>query len=179
MAKTEQQMNECPCFIEPIDRPTKAVNLRLRFGLTLISWLVLGQGINAGNGFFVSLFLFATPLFADYLRFSPKEGWRLFLRRIGIFFSGSWVLTGLVGLLGPLQVHITQPNNIPYIKVAQNYIVMRGYAFPAQYIWFSIGITVAITLIEWVAYESSLEKSYISEMKNAPGKNKKGRGGKK
>lgn len=150
---------------QPQDKPTRVASLGWRILYTFISWLVLGEGILPGRGFFVSLILFIFPLLMDYLKFVPDTGFRSFLRYAGIIISSVWLLIGIIGTFGILSIVDSQHHL--RIMIDQNYIVLGGASFPVSIIWWFIGINVVLTVVDWVFWECEIEKRIREGLRKA------------
>ncbi|WP_066501959.1 hypothetical protein [Abyssisolibacter fermentans] len=143
-------------FIE--DKPTKFASLGWRCVYTTICWLILGNNISSDRSFIVSLFIFSMPLFMDYLKFIPikKRGWRIVVRRLGILLSGIWLSLGVLGLLD--IINMCKIESDVYFEISKNFIVLNNFRISAKIIWCLIGLSVFLTLIDYIAYENPIEK---------------------
>lgn len=127
------------------DKPTKFNHLGFRVAYTVIAWIVLGKGVNQGQGFFVSLFLFMIPLLMDYMKFDFLN--RKWLRSIGIALSALWTLFSLVGLFGVLSVVATKHGLV--VMLSKNYVVYPGLAMSLAAIWLLLLLSVFLTVFDW------------------------------
>lgn len=155
----------CPISLCPQDDPTKLNHLGWKFALTLCTWVILGYGVNPGNGFFVSLELFSIPLLADYLKFKPYESKRKKCRNIGIVISGAWGIIGFFGLAGILV--IKNVNNTLMCAVSSQYLVLKNSMFPVVNLWYWSALLIGCVIIEWVIYSSPLENKVMEEVDKA------------
>lgn len=156
-SKTSQAcplINNCPA-----DIPTRVANLGWRVIYTILTYAVLGLGINPGTGFFVSLTLFAIPLLIEYLKFIPDTFWRRLIRKTGIIFSLYCVFIGVLGLIGIFNIEIV--NDKLLLVVAKNYIVAQGQFCGLDSIWYSVGFSIPLTLIDWIIYEGYYEQEAV------------------
>ena len=149
----------CPYLCQ--DVPTKVAHLGWRFFYTLIAFLILGYGISPGSGFFISLSLFTSALLMEYLRFTPDTRWRKLIRNSGIFVFGIFLLIGIVGIIGILNV-VTN-GDLLLVVTSDNFIV-RGPPVALSMIWYILGISIVITLCDWVIYESPIEQNVIRDI---------------
>lgn len=137
------------------DRLSSFAHLGWRAALTLFTWFILGFGINTGNGFFVSLMLFATPLLFDYLRFKTW-GWRTLLKRLEIIFSFSWFFIGIIGLVGIL--YIERLEGVFYIKVSSSFIAFHSISLQVKNLWEAIGFSIFFAIIDCFLYQNEIEE---------------------
>jgi len=154
---------KCPYlnhFHCPKDRPTAYAGLGIRFIFAILAWFVLGFNITPGSSFFVSLLLFAAPLFLDYKKFIPDTRLRRIVNNIGKILSGGMALISVIGLFGILVIVVDDNNNL-YVQVAKTFILFKGYIIPLDFIWCLVGSSVVITGLDWIVYEGVTEKQYI------------------
>lgn len=149
-------------IISPDDKPTVFAHLGWRVAYTLVACLLLGKGVREGSGFFVSLLLFAFPLLLEYLRFQPKEKLRQWYRRICIIISACWVVVGIIGLTGVLEIY--HFNNEFGVRVSYDYIVFPGFSFPLKYLWFTTLASVILTILDLWAYSSYPESVFKEQI---------------
>lgn len=64
-------------------------------------------------------------------------------------------LVAIFGLTGILVIQLI--NETLYMMVSQNYIVLRGALFPLESIWYSVGVGVFLTCVDWIIYRGYLE----------------------
>lgn len=133
-----------------------------RFFLAAVSWFILGHSIETGHGFFASLILFVSPLLLDYLSFKPGEKKREFLRKLEIFLGSSWVFIGFLGLVKILLVESI--NQVLFIKVSKDFIVLKGATFPLQFLWYFVGLTVLTTIVDWFAYREKVDDATMEKI---------------
>ena len=88
-------------LLVPRDKPKAHAALGWRVIVIVIAWVVLAWRVEPGTGYFVSLFLFATPLIVDYTSFEPDDRLRKWCQRgywssycLGIhrFHGRSWTV---------------------------------------------------------------------------------------
>jgi Fe2+ transport system protein B len=145
------------------DNPTKAATLGWRAAYTVIAWIILGQGIKAGQGFFVALTLFSMPLLMDYMRFNPNTKVRLYVRNAGIIISLLWVIIGFIGLCGPLGIE--NINEQLSIAVSNDFIVGKGFFIPLHYLWSFLSLSLFLTIVDWIIYQGPQEEEALIDFK--------------
>lgn len=151
----------CPKLLETDDDPTKVAGLGFRCAYTVVAWVMLGFNIPNGNGYFMSLILFAAPLFIDYLRFRPSDlKIRKHLRRAGIIVTLIWIFLGVFGLGGVLSVITIE--NISNINISENFVVLKGIHFSSKYLWMFLGISALLTIADYFAYSTKYERALVN-----------------
>lgn len=162
--KKKKKQAECPFIICPTDGPTKVSHLGWRVVYTLIAWIALAWDVQEGTSFFTSVFLFSLPLFMEYLRFSPDKKWRIHMKKIQYRICGFFVLVGLFGMKGMFYIEETDKY--------KSIVLSPKFPFGNSFIgfdngWLIIGILVFLTIVDWIAYETILEKKVITDVSNA------------
>lgn len=140
------------------DKPTKVAQLGWRCVYILLAWVILGYSPSPGKGYLTALCLFAFPLLLDYLKFEPDTPVRKWVRSIGIFVSGFWVFLGALGAFDVLTVTIVKDETL-MVVVTEKFLVGKGAGLPLLYTWYAVCVSVLLTLVDWVAWESDLEKA--------------------
>lgn len=159
MSKSQiSQNSKCP-FCQDI--PTKVAHLGWRFFYTLVAFLILGFGIIPGNSFFISLTLFVSALFMDYLRFIPDTTKRKIIRAAGIFINGFWLIIGIIGIAG--IVSVVKDGEILLTVLSKNFIVTNKASVALEKIWYTLGISVFLTAVDWLVYDSPFEKNMLQQ----------------
>ena len=128
------------------DTPTKVKFLGWRFAYTFFAYVITGLGITNGNSFFTQITLFVLPLFMDYFRYMPDTKGREKLQIIGICVTGFWLLTGLIGVFGILELVSLQKG--VFVQLSQKYI-FYGFSVRLTYFWLAMSICVFLTVIDW------------------------------
>lgn len=147
----------CPNLLRVDDEPTKVAGLGFRVVYTLIAWILLGNNVVQGNGFFMSLILFAAPLFVDYVQFKPLDNnFRKWLKAIGMGISILWIIIGAIGLGDILNIQLVR--GINYIKVSDTFVVYKSGIFKFKYLWFGMGISSFLTIADLFAYQTKFER---------------------
>lgn len=162
--KEKQEKFICPHF--PLcsgDVPSKIASLGWRATLAIAGWFVLGHTTQDGSGFFTSLTLYSIPILVEYLKFKPVDIWRFVIKILATILSGIYTLIGFLGMSNILIVN--NVNNKAYIKVSSNYIIFPGRQITATAVWLLIGVSVILTIIEWVAHHSLMDKEYLKIQK--------------
>jgi hypothetical protein len=153
----------CPYEYCPMDNPTKVNNLGTRCIYILIGWLVLGNAVSIGNAFYVSVGLYSWSLFMDYTKFEPIDKWRKLLKNIGKYYSALWCVISVIGVIGILK--IDNINNSLYMRISETYIMNSRYGVQVRSAYFLLGITILLALLDWIAYESNIDKVLMKNYK--------------
>lgn len=149
----------CPKTSEVDDEPLKIPSLGIRIGISILGWVLLGFNPSEGSGFFTSLMLFALPLLVDYIKFKPTTNFRNFVRFSGIVISFIWIIFSFIGLSGLITVKLL--DNEAYIYVSNSFITLKGVNFKLIHIWRILGVSPALTLIDFFVFKTKFEKAFI------------------
>lgn len=166
MSDTSQEthdFHENDLSILPSDHVTIFNHLGFRVVLTFISWIVLGFNVSAGKSFFVSTFLFVFPLLLDYLKFTPHNNRRVWLKNVGTFVTIAFCLVSVFGLFEIFDIKNMSGGLI--LEVSNKFIAMRNASIPLVYLWYCFGACVFLTVFDWVVSTSPLEKAGLNRSK--------------
>lgn len=141
-------------LLVPRDKPKAHAALGWRVIVIVIAWVVLAWRVEPGTGYFVSLFLFATPLIVDYTSFEPDDRLRKWCHNVAIGAAIVWAFIGFMGGVGLFAIE----------KAADGFLIYTSPDFiyslrpiPLVHFHSLVLISVALALIDFVAYRSPLE----------------------
>lgn len=139
------------------DRPTVFSALWLRAAYTLLAWLVLGYWAEPNSNFFVTLFLFSTPLLIDYFRFEPANSrFRKYVKYAGVVVTSFWLLFSLLGMMEIL--HLESIGSGANVAVGQNHLLYTVIpSIPLLTVWSVLGTSTFLTIVDAIVFRSKAE----------------------
>lgn len=152
--------NICPHLLKVDDEPTQYAGLGFRAVLAVMGWIVFGFS-NGGQDLKNSLFLYATPLLLDYMRFRPTTTYRKVLRNIGIVTTGFIVCIVILSFIGGLQCPKIQTDVV--LQISDDFIILKNVYIKFKYIWFIMGIIPCTTIMDYFAYTTPYEKILVDK----------------
>jgi hypothetical protein len=159
-SKDEQLRKDLMVLLESTDARTVFAHPGLRALVTTISWFVMGYEIPPGRGFFTASFLFSLSLAFDYGKFMPKTPFRIFTRNFGAIWGAVWAVISFMGIVGALNI-ISSSTHQLVIQI--KYAVFNGYSFPFLWLFLPLGLTIVVTLMDWVSESSEFEKLVLAK----------------
>ena len=83
------------------------------------------------------------------------------IRSVGIFVNGFWFFIGIIGIVGIISV--IKEGEILVTVLSKNFIVNTDGHFALKYIWYVLGISVILTIVDWIVYESPTEQRVLQQ----------------
>lgn len=134
-------------------------NLGVRASYYFISWIILGFGIQVGNGFFVATLLFISSLLMDYLKTTSEQQFHKKLISTERFICAIFFIGSFLGLVGIFE--IKNFNDLLIVVISDKFIAFNGFHCSLDIIWYSLIIPTALTIIDWLTTKSALEEKLI------------------
>lgn len=150
----KNRMYEADYLLAPRDKPKTNAALGVRVVLTVVAWLVLAFKVQPGSGYFVSLFLFATPLIVDYVAFEPDGILRKLCWKIAIAAAGIWAVIGFMGGIGLIAIENTANGLV--ISSSSDFIYSIAPVSLERFHSLLL-VSVVFTLVDFIVYKSTLE----------------------
>ena len=129
---------------QQMKRIISLIHLFVRMGYTIIAWAVLSIGDMSSPSIFVSLFLFAAPVFMDSFQYCFSSWSRKWIVSLELLTCGSWVLFAFLGLVGVLVV-----NEYNAVAFANKFIGAQGDIVSTEYLWYYLGSIPFITCVDF------------------------------
>lgn len=150
--------------VVPETYSTKLNNPWINFGFNIIAVLILGNNISKiDDFFFVSLVIFALPIFFDTLGFLPKDLLGKVIKK-GQAIALLIVLgSGFLGIFKILNIVDTMTASAN-IEVNNDFMVLAGLKFPVCFVWYG---TIACLIFQGLylyAVKSPAEKNIMARL---------------
>lgn len=141
-----------------MEQQNLVVHLGFRFFYTLIAWFVLAFKVN--DGFFLSMCFFALPVFMDCVKFTPLNKYRKIIRLFEIGVTAALFFISLLGVFGIYTLKTGENFRV----VTENFIGVLPSDVPIQTFWIVIGLTVFVTLVDWLCNLFKLDDKVDEEV---------------
>ncbi|WP_328802042.1 hypothetical protein T3H97_06430 [Paenibacillus sp. LX16] len=115
-----------------------------RVAYNTVTWVVLGITLSPGNSIFVGLFMLGFGLLFDYAKFKPVTRPRAIAKNVGGSIATVLIVFNLLASFGAVTV-----NEKMYLVVV-SFPFFKGMAFDVKWYWLITGITVFMTVVDWV-----------------------------
>lgn len=129
------------------DRPNMVASLGARAFYVWVVWFILGKDVSEGHNFFVTLSVFAFPLFMDYVKFTPVYPARKIMKVFGVVFSALWLFVGIVGVFQAISVYKRSSGDL--VIGAHTSFVNHSFVMPVETFWIVLAISPIIALIDF------------------------------
>ena len=139
-------------LLVPRDKPKAHAALGWRVIVIVIAWVVLAWRVEPGTGYFVSLFLFATPLIVDYTSFEPDDRLRKWCHDVAIGAAIVWAF-----IVSWAELDCSPSKAADGLIYTSPDFIYSLRPIPLVHFHSLVLISVALALIDFVAYRSPLE----------------------
>lgn len=135
-------------------------NLGVRAAYYFISWMVLGYGIQVGNGFFVAMVLFISSLLMDYLKTNSAQSQHQKLIKTERFICTIFFLWSCLGLVGIFE--IVEVKNVLTVAISSKFIAFNSIQYSLERVWYFLALPTGLTIIDWLITQPAFEESIRS-----------------
>ena len=115
----------CPLVEELEGASERKIPLFIQFVYSLIAVMILGDNKVEGKEWFISLLLFSSPLFLEYIQYTSKNK---LVNFIYIIQKICFAFTSMLGVIGVLTEIITIKinNAVSYIQISKTFFMLSG-----------------------------------------------------
>lgn len=137
-------------------------NLGIRTIYYLISWVVLGFGIQVGNGFFVATCLFISSLLMDYSKNNSDKKPHSYIIKLEKIICTIFFIWSVLGLFGILEIKII--NDSLMLVLSKNFIAFHDFKIHLDIIWYLLAIPAALPIIDYFSAILVIEEPICSAL---------------
>lgn len=113
-----------------------------------VSWMILGKGINSGNGYFTALALYSLPLLLEYYVQPSCSKIDKIIKYIGIAVNFFIIAVAFLGMSGVIS--IIEVDKVYSFITSKDFIIKEYQFCDLLYFWFVLGTPVPLSAIEWI-----------------------------
>lgn len=156
----------CPLVEELEGNHDRRIPLFIQFAYSLIALVILGNNKAEGKEWFISLFLFSSPLFLEYFPYKSKYKIFNFIFTIQKFCFGITSIFGFIGVLTDV-ITIKLHESVSYIQFSQTFFMFRGREFNINWILYPLLVCILFIFTHIFGLTSKKEEIAASQMEAA------------
>lgn len=164
--KCNNGFEKCPLVEKSEGECNRKISFTLQLLYSGLALCVFGYDIKADKTYFISLLLFAAPLFFEYFFYRSNEKINdiIYFFQKATFFIGM-CLGGLGGLTEILSISII--DNSTCIKVSEKFFILKGVIFNVDWIMIPLVISIFLIFTHIFSLESIYEKNAANNNQTA------------